>query len=162
MADKDPIADLQSTFKSLGAAVKKYSEDFAKLSMPAINIPKIPSPDFYSNIDLRNYQFADYQFEIIKDTIKNFESELDQEHEVAFKLACFGQTITLRVTEIGFHNPSLLFFWGYIDGCDHEVQLIQHISQLSFLLMAVPKEEPKKPPRRIGFHPDTSEPAHQE
>jgi len=99
--------------------------------------------------DLRNYHLADYQYEIIREAIVEFENSLDQEHEVAVKLAAFGQSILMNITDIGYSNPCLIHFYGYVNG--NEAELIQHVNQLNFLLMAVPKAEPDKPPRRIGF-----------
>ena len=107
------------------------------------NLPKISDKAF------RNQNFADYQYEVIIKSIKNFESALDDEHEVAVRLASFGQSVMMQVTEIGYSNPALIHFYGYVNGSKSE--LIQHVSQLNFLLMAAPKTEPGLPPRRIGF-----------
>lgn len=96
--------------------------------------------------DLRS---ADYQYEVLMDRIKEFEENLDDDHEIAVKLASFGQSITLSVTDIGYSNPSIIVFHGYVEG--KRATLIQHISQLSFLLVSVPKSDPDKPARRIGF-----------
>lgn len=98
----------------------------------------------------RNYQLADYQHEIIMEEIKEFESQLDDDHEVALKLASFGQSITIQVVEIGYSNPSLIHFHGYVNG--NKATLIQHIGQLNFLMTSVPKTNPQKPPIRVtGF-----------
>lgn len=97
----------------------------------------------------RDYNLADYTYEVILERIKEFEDELDDEHEVALKLASFGQTILMSVTEIGYSNPSTLVFYGFVEG--QQATLIQHISQLSFLLLSVKKADPEKPARRIGF-----------
>lgn len=97
----------------------------------------------------RNRQLADYQHEAILRHIKTFEGSLDDEHEVALKLSSFGQSITISVTHIGFSNPSILTFSGYVG--DSPAQLIQHVSQLSFLLVSAKKTDPEKPARRIGF-----------
>lgn len=51
--------------------------------------------------------------------------------------------------DIGYANPSTLIFYGTVGG--QEATLIQHMSQLNFLLMSVPKADPEKPARRIGF-----------
>ena len=80
--------------------------------------------------------------------IKEFEGTLD-DHEVAVRLASFGQSITMSVTDIGYSNPSTLCFLRLIG--DQRATLIQHMSQLNFLLLAVRKADPEKPPRRIGF-----------
>lgn len=102
-------------------------------------------------LNVRNYHLADYQYEIIRQAIIDFENSLDQDHEIAIKLAAFGQTILLNVTDLGYSNPSLIHFYGYIDASNSRAELIQHINQLNFLLLAVQKAEPGKPPRRIGF-----------
>ena len=87
--------------------------------------------------------------------IQDFEEDLDDNHEVALKLCHFGQNILLNVTEISYHNPSLIFFYGTVNG--KESQLIQHVNQISFLLTSVEKIDPNAPPRRIGFQLNESE-----
>lgn len=96
-----------------------------------------------------DYSMADTQYEIIMREIADFECTLDDEHEVALKLCNFGQTILMNVENIGYHNPHLIFYYGYVNG--QYSQLIQHINQISFLLMSVPKSNPNAPARRIGF-----------
>lgn len=98
---------------------------------------------------LRNPQHADHQFEILMESIKEFENQLDDEHEVAIQLASFGQSIVMSVAAIGYSNPSLIHFYGYVSG--QKAELIQHVSQINFLLLAVTRAEPNLPPRRIGF-----------
>lgn len=97
----------------------------------------------------RNYQNADYQYEILISEIKAFEENLDDEHEVAVKLASFGESITINVEHIGYYNPSIIVFDGTING--NRATLMQHVNQLNFLLLAVRKADPELPPRRIGF-----------
>ena len=96
-------------------------------------------------------------YSFIMKEIKNFEETLDDDHEVILKLTSFGQSITLSVTEIGYANPSTLFFYGYIG--ESPATLIQHISQLNFLLLATKKADPDQPPRRIaiGFVPPNAD-----
>lgn len=91
------------------------------------NIPQLPE------IDTRNYFLADYQYELLCDYIKQFQDELDDEHEIALMLASFGQSITLNVTHIGYSNPSIIDFYGYCNG--NKAHLIQHINQLNFLII---------------------------
>ena len=114
-------------------------------AMPVLNAPSFDLPE----IDTRNYHLADYTYEVIIDRIKEFEETLDDDHEVAVKLASFGQSVTMSVIDIGYSNPSTLVFYGYVG--DQQATLIQHLSQLNFLLLAVKKADPEKPPRRIGF-----------
>ena len=116
------------------------------------NFPTLHDIENYEPIDFRNYYNADYQYELICEDIKDFQDNLDDEHEVGMQLASFGQSIILNVTEIGYSNPSLIHFYGNYNG--HPAHLIQHVSQLSFLLLSIPKAEPDKPARRIGFKTD--------
>lgn len=106
-------------------------------------------------IDLRDYKLADYTYEIIMERIKDFEKELADDEEVAVRLASFGSSITMTVTDIGYSNPSTLVFYGYVK--EKWAVLIQHMSQLNFLLLAVKKSDPEKPPRRIGFAAPTED-----
>lgn len=103
----------------------------------------------------RDYNMADYSYEVIMERIKEFEDELDDDEEVAVRLASFGSSITMAVTEIGYSNPSTLVFYGYVG--DQRSTLVQHVSQLNFLLLAVKKSDPEKPPRRIGFAEPTED-----
>jgi hypothetical protein len=104
---------------------------------------------------IRNYDMADYQYEVIMHRIKDFEEELDDEHEIAIQLTSFGKDILMNVTDIGYSNPSTVVFYGYVNG--QKATLIQHMSMLNFLLLAVKKLEPEKPARRIGFYVNEKE-----
>ena len=109
--------------------------------MMNINIPTIELP--------RNYNLADWKYEKITEQIRDFEQNLDDEHEVAVRLASFGSSITMIVTDISYQNPDILYFYGFVNGKD--AQLIQHTSQLNFLITSIEKEDKSKPARRIGF-----------
>ncbi|HJB14366.1 MAG TPA: hypothetical protein H9787_11745 [Candidatus Oscillibacter excrementigallinarum] len=92
--------------------------------------------------------FADTQFEIIRKYILDFQRNLDQEHDVGLMLTNFGQSIVMQVTDIGYEEPVLMVFRGYVNG--QMATLIQHVSQLNFLLTTVSKD-PAEPKRTIGF-----------
>ena len=115
----------------------------------------LPNPETISALNFRDYEKADYQYEVIMERIKYFEDDLDEEHEVAVQLASFGKDILLNVTDIEYSNPHTLVFHGFVNG--QNATLIQHMSMLSFLLLAVKKQDPEKPPRRIGFYVDDEE-----
>ena len=104
----------------------------------APDIPRLPIADSY----------ADTQFEIIKSYIQEFQAGLDANHDVGLMLTNFGQTVLMEVTSISYEFPVLMIFRGFVNG--QESTLIQHISQLSFLLTSVPKA-PDLPKRQIGF-----------
>ena len=82
--------------------------------------------------------------------IEDFEADLDELSEVGFLLASFGSTVVVHVRELWYHQPNLVVFSGMND-VGHPVRLVQHLSQLNFLLMRVPKLAPEEPRRPIGF-----------
>lgn len=81
--------------------------------------------------------------------IRNFESQLDAAHEIAMGFAG-DEAGVLRIEGIGYFDPDIVTFYGR-DDSGAKTQLIQHVSQLSVTLRAVPKEADSEPPRRIGF-----------
>ena len=119
--------------------------------MDAIKSLKIPDVDIRMPINPQklDYTLADTCYEHIMTQVRSFQDTLDNEHEVGVMLSSFGKNIVMNVDDIGFQNPNLLYFYGTVDGS--EAQLIQHMSQLNFLLIALKKQDPEMPPRRIGF-----------
>lgn len=81
--------------------------------------------------------------------IRNFETQLDQSQEIAMGFAG-SEAGVLRIEGIGFYEPDIISFYGR-DEDGMKTQLIQHVSQLSVILRAVPKHVPEEPPLRIGF-----------
>lgn len=80
--------------------------------------------------------------------VKIFQSRLDEGEEIGLKLANFGEAAQIHIRSIGYKDPNLIEFHGlHPDG--HEVTLIQHISQLNFLLIAVKPIDAE--PYRVGF-----------
>jgi hypothetical protein len=86
--------------------------------------------------------------------IRNFESQLDAAHEIAMGFAG-DEAGVLRIEGIGYFDPDIVTFYGR-DDSGAKTQLIQHVSQLSVTLRAVPKEGDSEPPRRIGFQLSSS------
>ena len=84
--------------------------------------------------------------------ITEFDQKLDSAHEVGLKIASFGSQILLVVRNIGYQNPNLLFFSGLVNG--KPAELVQHTSQLNFLMVAVPRENPSEPKLKLGFDVD--------
>lgn len=116
--------------------------DGFQIKVPEISLPEMP--------DMPNwYMWSDTQFELIKKYIEEFEDSLDTEHEVGVMLTNFGQSVLMQVTEIGYEKSVMLVFKGYVNG--KPSTLIQHISQLNFLLTSMDRKEPEKPKRKIGF-----------
>lgn len=100
--------------------------------------------------DLQRLSLASQQAKILIKQINDFDESLNSGQEVGVRLVSFGQSITFHVSNIGYFNPSLIVFLGLTEE-GKPIQLIQHVSQISFLLMALPKLNPEKPKKRIGF-----------
>ena len=115
---------------------------FSSLNLDTPEDPLHLDADTINSLIPRDYSMADYTYEVILARIKEFEEDLDNDHEVGIKLASFGQSITMSVTEIGYSNPSTLVFYGFVG--EQPATLIQHVSQLNFLLLAVKKADPEK------------------
>lgn len=95
-------------------------------------------------------------FASLKEYVSDFQDTLDEEHEVGANLVSFGREVTFHVHTLGYSAPAIITFHGALEN-GNRVQLIQHVSQLSFLLVAVKKLGDK--PRRIGFVDTDAEPA---
>ena len=113
--------------------------NFSKILGSQIKIP-IPSK---SQINP-----AAWTYERLVKYIKEFEENLDNEHEIGARLVSFGQNVTFHIENMGYHGPDIITFYGKNEKGE-DLQLIQNISQLSVLLIAVKKLEEK--PNRIGF-----------
>lgn len=96
-----------------------------------------PMVNFKSNtsllLELQEANLASEFKKILEAHIKRFDESLDSDHEVGIKLVSFGQNITFHVSKLSYHNPSLIFFIGFTEE-GRSVELVQHVSQISFLL----------------------------
>ena len=92
---------------------------------------------------------AEWAYERLVLYIRDFEAELDSEHEAAmgFTGADAG---TLRIEGMGYFDPDILTFYG-TDPAGRRTQLVQHVSQLNVILRALRKPTDDDAPRRIGF-----------
>ena len=92
---------------------------------------------------------AEWAYDRLVLYIRNFEANLDATQEIAMGFAG-GEAGVLQIEGLGYYDPDILTFYGRDEG-GVKTQLIQHVSQLSVILRAVPKSAPADPPRRIGF-----------
>jgi hypothetical protein len=88
-------------------------------------------------------------FVALREYAEEFERGLDADQEVGARLVSFGSEITLHVRQIGYSKPNIITFDGVLEN-GTRVKLVQHVSQLSVLFVAVPVK-PESPKRPIGF-----------
>ena len=98
----------------------------------------------------KDQNLADEFYRRLINWIIDFHKSLDEEHEVGARLVNFGQAITFHVEDIGYWNPSLISFQGRNE-LGEPVELIQHVTQISILLVAMKRENIEQPKRPIGF-----------
>ncbi|HET7409210.1 MAG TPA: DUF6173 family protein [Paracoccaceae bacterium] len=79
--------------------------------------------------------------------VQKFEERLDADHEVGMGFAGSDAGM-LRIKGMGYFAPDIVTFYG-VDQHGQKTQLIQHVSQLSVMLKAAPKQHDKA--ERIGF-----------
>lgn len=113
-----------------------------RLPEPAIDIPS-----FSSFIDKKKENPAEWMHERIVRSIVDFEKQLDQDHEIGARLVNFGSNTTFHIEDVGYWGPDIIIFYGKSQ--DGNVELLQHMSQLSVLLVALKKVHEE--PNRIGF-----------
>ena len=111
--------------------------DFGSLIAPRFSMPKLPETTIP----------AKWMYERLVRSIAEFEKKLDDTEEIGARLVTFG-TDVFHIQDIGYWGPDIIKFYGVNVG-GKPIELIQHYSQLSVLLVAVPKVSDK--PRRIGF-----------
>lgn len=128
--------------------IKKIQEITSPLSdLPNIQ-PAIPR-DFTIPIPIDPNLASEFYKKLTR-WISNFDKSLDQEHEVGVRLVNFGQTVTFHLEDMGYWNPSLISFSGYSED-GNPVELIQHVSQISILLVKMKRKDPTQPKSPIGF-----------
>ena len=131
------MADLNELTKSFDGLSRMISQLDLGGSVPQfrtsdVKIPRNPLVDVAE---------ANYASEFHKRLVKwigDFDAALDQAHEVGVRLVSFGQTVVFHLDRIDYWDPSLISFSGVTDD-GTPVELIQHVSQISVLLMKLPR-----------------------
>ncbi|HWR43237.1 DUF6173 family protein [Sporomusa sp.] len=116
------------------------------------SLPDIPMLKSFGQqlVEFNQPYTAKHIFNQLIQRVQAFEAELDQEHEVGMRLVSFGKSTEFSVSRIGYLDPNLIWFQGVLSD-KSDVELIQHVSQISFMLIKIkrqPSEEPRCP---IGF-----------
>jgi len=108
-----------------------------------------PLPSGMTRKPVAEKSLAEWAYERLILYIRNFEKQLDEEHEVAMGFTG-GDAGVLRIEGMGFFDPDVVTFYG-TDASGLRTQLVQHVSQLSVILRALPRHASRTEPRRIGF-----------
>ena len=114
----------------------------ATIAQPTFHVPQIEIPTDPNLASEFHHRLINW--------INDFHKSLDEQHEVGARLVNFGQTITFHIDDISYWNPSLISFIGKNENGE-PVELVQHVSQISILLVAMKREDIEQPKRPIGF-----------
>jgi len=144
---------MTTDIKTTAEAVENAALPDAKVVHADPDAPKtaeqIPLPPSVAKRPLEQKSQAEWAYERLVLYIKQFEEQLDSEHEVGLGFAG-GEVGVMRIQGIGFFAPDILTFYG-TDMTGARTQLIQHVSQLNVMLRAAPKESEAVAANRIGF-----------
>lgn len=92
---------------------------------------------------------AEGVFKHLLERVKQFQAQLPKDKETGLQLANFGLASGLHIRSIAYRNPNIIEFIG-VDVDGETALLVQHISQLNFMLTAVSPLKDAEP-YRIGF-----------
>lgn len=116
---------------------------------PVRHAARIDVPEVVRTTPVHEKSPAEWAYERLILYIRNFEKTLDNEQEIVMGFAG-GEAGVLRIEGMGFFDPDIVTFYGS-DPTGAKTQLVQHVTQLSVILRAMPKQEPEEAPNRIGF-----------
>jgi hypothetical protein len=137
----------------LASPARVIQEMYNKLNLPANfneSITQFTQPQLHTfEIPVNPNLASEFYKRLIK-WIQEFDNNLDQEHEVGIRLVSFGQNVTFHLEDMGYMNPSLISFSGVTEDGE-PVELIQHVSQISILLLKVKRIDAQHPKKPIGF-----------
>ncbi len=99
-------------------------------------------------VDPRSMSPATWMHQRLVHQILEFEKNLGPDHEIGGRFVPGPNSEPLHISNVASWAPDMILFVGqYPDG--RRFELIQHYSQVSVLLVALPKMTEE--PRRIGF-----------
>jgi hypothetical protein len=103
---------------------------------------------------LPDHTLADTMYDRLRRQIREFEQSLGPDQEIGGKFIQFGQQNIISIEGLAYQNPHLIIFYGLDLKTGNRVRLVQHMSQVSVMFMAIPKPAERPEPRRIGFSKD--------
>ncbi len=152
----DTAAVLASTASSLAVDMLCPSTDlFAPMSSTLMTKPVIPFSITLESLqaqiaaDKPRRSPAQQAYEGLLASIRDFEANLDDDHEIGITLDPPGQNTAIHVESISYADPDFIIFRGITADKDmRQVKLMIHTSQLKVMLTALEKR-PKT--QRMGF-----------
>jgi hypothetical protein len=153
MTNNDPFADTRKMLGEFGPIRARQSDELQAATHAAMAAARLKNEEEAKFRAVSLQATAQHVHRKLLRIIKDFDKELDQNHEVGIRLVSFGSEVTIHVDDLGYWDPNLIVFLGtMLDGSP--VQLVQHTSQLSFLLTSLKRKDPSQPKKGFGFETD--------
>ena len=135
----------------IATAAEAYEADVLprRVDLHTEDQPDGPLPQVLTDRPFEEKSEAEWAYERLILYIQEFEETLDAEQEVAVGFVGSDAGI-LSIEGMGFFEPDIITFYG-TDENGARMQLVQHVSQLSVVLRALPKSPIREEARRIGF-----------
>ena len=146
----DPFSEVIESVERQASLLEQLQPSLAEELLVDFDTVQLELPEFKIPEPTLNPNLASEFCKGLERRIAEFNQSLNHEYEVGFRLVNFSQAITFHLESIGYCNPSLIFLSGFTDEGD-PVEFVQHISQISILLIKVRRKNPSEPRRPIGF-----------
>lgn len=147
--DRGPMEEIDTSVEALEAAVFPDAGVVLTEGCGHSAAESQPLPQAMAAKPVEQKSPAEWAYERIILYIQNFESQLDDEHEVVMGFVGGGAG-TMHIQGMGFFAPDLVTFYG-ADEMGTKTQMVQHVSQLNVTLKATRKQVETEPAARIGF-----------
>jgi hypothetical protein len=79
------------------------------------------------------------------------EEDVHPSEEVVVVALSAGVETICRVSSLSFGSPALVVFDG-VDLGGSRIRLVHNVAEINYALRVMPRLEPNKPRRRMGFH----------
>ena len=147
--DRGPMEDIATSVEAAEAAVFPDAGVVLTDGCGHSAAERQPLPQAMAAKPVEQKSPAEWAYERIILYIQNFESQLDDEHEVVMGFVGGGAG-TMHIQGMGFYAPDMVTFYG-ADEMGTKTQMVQHVSQLNVTLKAARKPVETEPAARIGF-----------
>ncbi len=134
------IKKVNAVFEKL---IKRKAERFSYAAIPDFNFENTLMKTAKNSLAREFYNR-------LVEWINDFDSKLDQGREVGVRLVTFGKAVVFHLTDIVYKNQSLISFIVVTEK-QEPIELIQHVSQISVLLMKMKRINLNEPKKKIGF-----------
>jgi hypothetical protein len=132
---RDSMAELDRTMKMAQEGAQKVAQENAIVREATIG------------------SLASNTAKYIYNSINDFWANIGNDYEVGMQLTSLGQGVQVYLNNLTYYEPHLIIFDSeFSDGT--KMRIVQHVTQLNYAIIALPKQRPNEQKRKIGFRCD--------